>query len=151
MEKKKWYQSTNFWIAVAMIFAGLFIGFPKEAAVEVVMQMTGVLAAVATIREYLKTAEKPSIKNLFNLEGDANIFNYLAAIFAAIFVTISPDVLNSIGEYLEEITGAILARNWAALFSPVIALATIVIKIIRGDKDPVTVGFEDPQGDFEEK
>lgn len=123
MEPKKFYQSTNFWIAVVLAVGGLFVGFPENDARLFVEGLFALIASAGVIRERLKDATidwQSWIKS-------ANTWNYLAAIIIAIAPAIPADLFLR----LRELADAVLGGNWQGIITALFSIGTILFYTFR--------------------
>lgn len=122
MEKKFW-QSTNFWVNVAMLVLGGFIGFSQAMAEDIIGAVFGVFAAFTSIRNFLKDASFDFKKWV----TDSNFWNYLAAVAIAIF----PMIPGSLFAALEDVLINAINGNWQAAIIAGITLVNIIYKLVK--------------------
>lgn len=127
---KPFWQSTNFYIALILAVGGLFVGFPEDAARELVGQVFALIASGAAIRNWAKNAGKPVIARL----GGANFWNYVATVVLALVPAFPPEMFDA----LQQLAANVIGQNWQGVIMAVFSIATIVYKIVTAPKPPVT-------------
>lgn len=116
-DTKKFWQGTNFWLAIT-IFIGSFFGAPESLSTQVVMSMVGLVAAVGAVRQFLPNAKFSSLKDRLK---DANTWNYLAGLVATLGI---PNIDQLIPP-LHDLSDAFMAGNWGLVVSRGVSLLTI--------------------------
>lgn len=123
----KFWQGTNFWIALVLAFGGLFIGFPENDARIIVSSIFGLIAAVGALREKLKGAGLVSWKEWIRSK---NTWNYLSAVAIAIVPTIPADLFLR----LRDLVDAALGANWQGVVTAVFSIATMIYYIFSNKR-----------------
>lgn len=118
MQTQKFYQGTNFWIAL-FILVGSFFGAPESLAQQTVMAVVGLIAAGGAVRQFLPNAKFDSVKARLS---DPNTWNYIVS-FAA---TLGIPKLEELIPPLHELSDALIAGNWGMIVSRGVSLLTIV-------------------------
>lgn len=119
---KNFWQGTNFWVALLLLFGGFFVGFPEGEAVTAV---NGIFALVATffgIREKVKGTV--TFKEWI---GGSNTWNYIGALVISIVPTIPVELFHSLRDLLQ----AAIGGNWQGIGIGLFSLATILYNIFR--------------------
>ena len=118
----KFWQGTNFWIAIMLLIGGFFVGFPQEDAAGAV---TGIFALVGTIfgiREKVKGTV--SFKDWIT---GSNTWNYIATAVIAIVPTIPSELFVSLRDVLQ----AAIGGNWQGIGIGIFSLATILYNLFK--------------------
>jgi hypothetical protein len=121
--KKKWWQSSNFWTAVVLVIGGFFVGFPEVAGTEAVAGVFALIAVGKTLHNYFKTAAFDWRSWL----DDANFWNYLATVVVAVFPTLPSGAI----ENLETAVRSAIGGNWQGLIIALFSLGTILYKTLK--------------------
>lgn len=123
--QKKFWQSTNFWIALVLAAGGLFIGFPENEARGLIAGLFGLIAIAGAFREKLKGLTKVAWKDWLR---SANTWNYLGAALTAIVPMLPADLFVRLRELIDSILGG----NWQGIVTALFSVATMLYYIIRG-------------------
>ena len=123
----KFWQGTNFWIAIVLAFGGLFIGFPEGEARNIVSGIFGLIATAGLFREKLKTAVKVDWKDWIR---SPNTWNYIGAAVVAIVPALPSDFFTRVRDLID----AILGGNWQGIVTALFSIATMIYFIIKGPK-----------------
>jgi|JI10StandDraft_1071094.scaffolds.fasta_scaffold185485_4 hypothetical protein len=130
MQQKKFWQGTQFYFAL-LILIGSFWGMTEGTANAVIGAAVGLIGAVGTVRNFLKTASpQPFLPTLLSANG----INYLTAVLVAI----SP-ALGDLVPPLKTLIEAIQAGNWGAIVSALVSLGTIIFYLVKKNK-PAAAG-----------
>ena len=84
----KFWQGTNFWIALVLAVGGLFVGFPEGDARNIVGGVFALIASAGALREKLKGA---AIVNWKDWIRSTNTWNYIGAAIVAIVPALPGD------------------------------------------------------------
>ena len=117
----KFWQGTNFWLAIVLAFGGLFVGFPEGAARNTVGAIFALVSGAGAIREFVKGA-KVDVKAWI---GSVNTWNYLGAALMAIFPMLTPELFTS----LSNLANAVISGNLQGIVTAVLSLGTILYYI----------------------
>lgn len=133
MEKElKFWQGTNFWIALVLAFGGLFIGFPEGEARNIVGAIFAIIASAGVIREKVKDS-KIDVKAWLS---STNTWNYIAAAVTAALPMIPAEIFTR----LNELAIALIGGNWQGIVTAIFSIATIIYYLVRKPKaTPETV------------
>ena len=123
----KFWQGTNFWIALVLAFGGLFIGFPEGEARNIVSGIFGLIATAGLFREKLKTSVKVDWKDWIR---SPNTWNYIGAAVVAIVPALPSDFFTRVRDLID----AILGGNWQGIVTALFSIATMIYFIIKGPK-----------------
>ena len=123
----KFWQGTNFWIALVLAFGGLFIGFPEGEARNIVSAIFGLIATAGLFREKLKAAAKVDWKDWIR---SPNTWNYIGAAVVAIVPALPSDFFTRVRDLID----AILGGNWQGIVTALFSIATMIYFIIKGPK-----------------
>lgn len=126
-QKKQFWQSPNFLLAVIIVIGGFFVGFPQEAAGEAVAALFALIGTGGILYKFFKS--KPAGKAKPWLQ-DANFWNYLSVIGISLLPEIAPALLPP----LQDVTENLLRGNYGGALMGAISLITIIIKIIQTPK-----------------
>lgn len=124
----KFWQGTNFWVALALALGGVFVGFPEgdaKHAVEAIFALIGVLGAIREKVKDLKIDWKAWI-------ASRNTWNYLGAVFTAILPAIPLDLFARLNELLT----AAINGNWQGIVTALFSIATMLYYIFRKPNQP---------------
>lgn len=124
---KKFWQGTNFWIALVLAIGGLFIGFPEGEARTLIAGLVGVIATAGLFREKLKGLQKVEWKTWL---ASKNTWNYLATAVVAVFPVIPAQLFTD----LRNLIDAALGGNWQGIVTAVFSIATIIYYLVKGGK-----------------
>ncbi len=125
---KKFWQGTNFWVALALLIAGLWSSFSTEIGNTLTGFITGIPAVVFAVRQLVKTG----VINFKQWLDSANTWNYLAQIVTMIFGAQFADLLPNVQDLISAIGGGNLQGIIAAAFS----LATMIFYLVRDRNQP---------------
>lgn len=119
----KFWQGTNFWVALVLFFGGLFVGFPDGEAKHAVEAVFAAIAAVFAVRERVKG---------LGIDWKAwitskNTWNYLGAFVTAIIPAIPLDLFAR----LNDLAVAIIGGNWQGIVTSVFSIATILYYLLK--------------------
>ena len=126
----KWYQGTNFWVAMVMAFGGISVGLSETDVREFVNYIFGGVGVAFAIREKVKSSGI-DVKAWLSSK---NTWNYLFAVVATFLPAVPPEWFTR----LNEIAGAVFTKNYTALLSGLFALAVSVFYFIRDNKKAET-------------
>lgn len=124
MQTRKFWMSPNFILAVIIAVGGFFVGFPEGAAREAVTSLFALVGSAGVLYKFFKGKPGTQAKTWL---GDANLWNYLYVIFAAISPTIAESLMGPAGEVVKNI----VQGNWGGAIMAAISLVTIIIKIVQ--------------------
>lgn len=122
------FLSTNFILAVVLLFGGLFVGFPEGEARTLVAGLFTVIGSVGAFRVFLKNAEFSPRKWITN----SNTWNYLSTIFIALFPVLTPEFFPAAKNVLD----AALTGNFQGILTALISLGTILWNIYKTSQIP---------------
>jgi hypothetical protein len=122
----KFWQGTNFWVALFMAVGGLWGGIQETDVNAVIGPVFGLVGGVFLLREKIKSA----VINWKEWALSKNTWNYFFAALAAIVPTLPA----GLGDKLSELLTAFAGKNWTAVITGVISLATIIYFWITGGK-----------------
>jgi hypothetical protein len=120
----KFWQGTNFWIALVLAFGGLFIGFPEGEARAIVAGVFGLIATAGAFREKLKGITNVPWKDWLR---SPNTWNYIAAAVTAIVPILPVELFTR----LRELIDALIGGNWQGIVTAVFSIATMLYYIIK--------------------
>lgn len=120
----KFWQGTNFWIALILAFGGLFVGFPESDARNIVGAIFAAIASAGALREKLKGASKVDWKDWLR---SPNTWNYLGAAIVAIVPALPGDFFLRVRDLID----AALGGNWQGIVTALFSIATMLYFIIR--------------------
>lgn len=119
---KKFYQGTNFWLALLM-FVGSFFGAPEALSTQVVMSIVGLIAAVGAVRQFLPNAKFSSIKDRLK---DQNTWNYLTGLV----VTLGIPNIDQLIPPLHDLSDAFISGNWGLVITRGVTLLTMAFYLL---------------------
>ena len=122
----KFWQGTNFWIALILAVGGLFVGFPEGEARAIVAGLFGLVAAAGAFREKLKGVTVVPWRDWLR---SPNTWNYIAAAVTATLPALPVDFF----QRLRDLIDALLGGNWQGVVTAVFSIATMLYYIIRGN------------------
>lgn len=122
--KLKFWQGTNFWIALILAFGGLFVGFPESDARNIVGAIFAAIASAGALREKLKGATKVDWKDWLR---SPNTWNYIGAAVVAIVPALPGDFFLRVRDLIDSILGG----NWQGIVTALFSIATMLYFIIR--------------------
>lgn len=123
MVQTKFWQGTNFWIALVLAFGGLVVGFPEGDARQLVGSLFATIAAAGLVREKLKNVQI----NWRAWITSVNTWNYLAAVVTAIVPALPADLFSR----LRDLADAILGGNWQGIATALFSIGTMLYYIFR--------------------
>ena len=112
------WKGTNFWIAALMVILSIF-GGGEALASQVVMSVSGLIAAFFAVRQFVNSAKFGGWKETF-VQG--HTLNYLAQVLLLVGI---PNVDQLVAP-TKELVQAFVEGNWGRVISAVVSLATIV-------------------------
>ncbi len=116
---KKFWQSSNFWIAVSLAVGGFFIGFPEDEARNLVGNLFATIGSVGILRNFFKNSPKPD----WTQAGKLNFWNYIATIVTAIIPNqLPPELFTS----LQSVAESLLGKNWNGVVMGLFSVGTIL-------------------------
>ena len=122
--QKKWWQSTNFYIAMALFIAGLFTGIPKIETASLVQSVFAVFAAAVAFRDKVSNPK-------LDWQGwlkEKNTWNYLSVMLVALVPTLSPQFAETLRSLFDNIN----MGNWQGAITAVFSVLTMLWYAIRG-------------------
>lgn len=122
----KFWQGTNFWIALVLAIGGLFVGFPADDARNLIASLFGTIAGAGLLREKLKGIQKVDWKTWLR---SPNTWNYIAAFVTAIIPTIPATLFTD----LRSLVDSLLGGNWQGIVTALFSIATMIYYIIKGN------------------
>jgi hypothetical protein len=131
-EQLKFWQGTNFWIALVLALGGLFVGFPEGDARNIVGAIFALVASAGAIREKIKGA-KIDWKAWISSK---NTWNYIAAAVTAAVPMIPLDLFAR----LNDLATSAISGNWQGIVTALFSIATIIYYIFRKPGQPATTG-----------
>lgn len=126
----KWWQSSNFWMALVMTVAGVFVGFTESMAETAVAAVFGIVAIGKSLHNYFKSADIDWQAWVFN----SNFVNYALVVITAFIPTFSPQWI----EALQDLLAGIIDGNISGIIAAVFSIATILYNIFKKQPDPAT-------------
>ena len=120
----KFWQGTNFWIALVLAIGGLFVGFPEGEARGLIAGLFGLIATAGAFREKLKGLTKVAWKDWLR---SANTWNYLGAAVTAIIPMLPGDLFVRLRELIDSILGG----NWQGIVTSLFSIATIIYYLFK--------------------
>lgn len=123
----KWWQGTNFYIALIMVVGGLWTGVQESDVKTLVSGVFGVIASAGLLREKLKGSEHIPVKDWIKSK---NTWNYIAIAV----IQVIPAIPAELFARLNEIASAAIDKNWTAFISAVLSAATIIYFWVRGNQ-----------------
>lgn len=118
----KFWQGTNFWVALILLVGGFFVGFPQEDATGAVTAFFALIATGFGIREKVK-----GVVSFKDWISGSNTWNYLGAAVVAIVPSIPTELFTS----LQSIMQAAVGGNWQGIAVGVFSLATILYNVFK--------------------
>lgn len=116
-------KSENFWSAIVMILAAIFIGFPTEAGLGAENLIIGLLATVKAFVTWLKSGIETKPKIL----EDTNFWYYLSAAAVAIIPGLPPELFSQ----AQAVVTNLISGEWQTALIAGIGLITILIKFFK--------------------
>lgn len=126
MKDIKFWQGTNFWIALILAGGGLFVGFPESEARDMVALIFGLIAAAGLLREKLKGLVPIDWKTWIR---QPNTWNYIGTAVVAIVPTIPVELFTHIRTTIDAAFGG----NWQGIATGVFSIATMLYYIFKGN------------------
>jgi hypothetical protein len=125
-QELKFWQGTNFWVALVLAIGGIWVGFPQDEASGAVQALFALISAVGLVREKVKG---------LRIDWKAwavskNTWNYIAAFVTAIVPTIPVDFF----QRLNELATAVVGGNWQGIVTALFSIATMLYYIVRKPK-----------------
>ena len=121
---KKFYQSTNFWLAVLMI-VGSFWGLTTVAGDAIGIAFNAIIGAVGAVIIWLNTKPKFDAKKA--LDRKSNLWMYLTNVILGI-LPMATDLVPA----LQDVVEAITLKQYSLIISRLFTLGTVIWVIIRG-------------------
>lgn len=129
---KKFWQSSNFWIAVSLAIGGFFIGFPEDEARNLVGYIFATISSVGIFRNFFKNSPKPDWKQA----GKLNFWNYVATIVTAIIPNqLPPELFTS----LQGVAESLIGKNWNGVVMGLFSVGTILYYAITSKNNTEAV------------
>ena len=122
----KFWQGTNFWIALTLAIGGLFVGFPADDARLLIGSLFATITGAALVREKVKGLERVDWKTWLK---SPNTWNYIAAFVTAIIPTIPAQLFTD----LRSLIDALLGGNWQGIAIAIFSIANMLYYIIKGN------------------
>lgn len=122
-QEMKFWQGTNFWIAIVLAFGGLVVGFPEGDARQLIGGIFATIASAGLLREKLKNVQidfRAWIRSV-------NTWNYIAAAATAIVPALPLDLFAR----LRDLADAILGGNWQGIATALFSIGTMLYYIFR--------------------
>lgn len=114
----KFYQGTNFWVALFMATLGTLLGFTDVQGKEIVQGVFFLTGTIFAVREKIKTTDIDWLSWI----KSPNTRNYL---FAAIAAAI-PSLPGGLFTGLNDLATAAIGGNWPGVVSALLSVATII-------------------------
>lgn len=124
---KKFWQGTNFYIALLMVAGGLYAGIQDTDVKPIVSGIFGIVASVGLLREKLKGSTLVTFKEWIKSK---NTWSYLGIAIVQVIPSIPADFFTR----LNEIATAAIDQNWTAFISAILSGATMIYFWIRGSQ-----------------
>lgn len=131
MKELKFWQGTNFWIALVLAFGGLVVGFPEGDARQLIGGIFATISAAGLLREKLKNAKIDFRAWITSV----NTWNYLAAAVTAIVPALPVDLFTRV----RDLADAILGGNWQGIATALFSIGTMLYYIFRPKTTSSTV------------
>lgn len=126
MENKKFWQSSNFWIALVLTIGGLWVGFPEGEAQGTVSALFALIASAGLLRNKLKDLQIDWRAWL----SSKNTWNYLAAALTAAIPAIPLDLFDR----LQDLATALIGGNWQGILTALFSIGTMLYYIFTGNR-----------------
>lgn len=123
MVNKKFWQGSNFYIALILAFGGLFTGFAPEDAQLFVKSMFAAVAALWAMREKIKNSQIDWTAWL----ASKNTWNYLGNAIVHIF----PFIPIALFGHISDLIAALLGKNWSNALAALFAIGTMLYYLIN--------------------
>lgn len=127
----KFWQGTNFWIALVLAIGGMFVGFPENEAKTFVVAVFALIGAAGAVREKVKDLQIDWRAWL----ASKNTWNYLATVITAIFPFIPVDLFARLSDLFQSLMGG----NWQGVVTAVFSIATMLYYIFVKPKPAAQV------------
>ncbi|MEM9930916.1 MAG: hypothetical protein AAF840_13930 [Bacteroidota bacterium] len=125
---KKFYEGTNFWVALTLLVAGAWTGFNTETGNAITSFVIASFGAVFAVRQMIKTPRR----SLQEWWRSNNTKNYLGAILVAVFGEGATQLIPLLNDLLE----AIQVGNITGILTALLSFATILYYLIRNPQPP---------------
>jgi len=119
----KFWQGTNFWIALGMA-AGSIWGLTSEDITPIVSGVFGITGGLFAVREKIKSAAV----NWVEWISSPNTWNYVVAAIAAIV----PVIPAGLGPKISELVSALMGKNWPSAITALLSIFSMLYFIIMG-------------------
>jgi hypothetical protein len=119
----KFWQGTNFWIALGMA-AGSIWGLTSEDITPIVSGVFGITGGLFAVREKIKSAAV----NWVEWISSPNTWNYVVAAIAAIV----PVIPAGLGPKISELVSALIGKNWPSAITALHSIFSMLYFIIMG-------------------
>ena len=129
MQEKKFWQGTNFWIAIVLAGGGLFVGFPQDDARDLIGSLFALIGSAGALREKLKGLTPVSWKDWIR---SPNTWNYLGAAIVSIVPAIPVDMFQRMRDLLDSAIGG----NWQGIITALFSIGTMLYFIFKGPQSP---------------
>lgn len=127
MTPKKFWQGTNFYVALSLLIASLWTSFSTETGDVIASTVISIGAGAFAVRQLLKNGQI----DFQNWLGSTNTWNYLAQLVTMIFGAQFADLLTP----LQSLVDAIGAGNFQAIIAAVFNLGTIIFYLVRDGRN----------------
>ena len=131
----KFWQGTNFWIALGMA-AGSIWGLTSEDITPIVSGVFGITGGLFAIREKIKSAAV----NWVEWISSPNTWNYVVAAIAAIV----PVIPAGLGPKISELVSALMGKNWPSAITALLSIFSMLYFIIMGGAKKKTTPQPEP-------
>ena len=131
----KFWQGTNFWIALGMA-AGSIWGLTSEDITPIVSGVFGITGGLFAIREKIKSAAV----NWAEWISSPNTWNYVVAAIAAIV----PVIPAGLGPKISELVSALMGKNWPSAITALLSIFSMLYFIIMGGAKKKTTPQPEP-------
>ena len=131
----KFWQGTNFWVALGMA-AGSIWGLTSEDITPIVSGVFGITGGLFAVREKIKSAAV----NWVEWISSPNTWNYVVAAIAAIV----PVIPAGLGPKISELVSALIGKNWPSAITALLSIFSMLYFIIMGVAKKKTTPQPDP-------